>query len=184
MASSQGDYPSPEGPKSGSPMEVHSTCRDSSLPRQSKLPVVVGWVFQLQISQSVSSVAQSCPTLCDPMDCSTPGFSVNHQLPEPTQTHIHPRRCHPIVSSCDPLLLLPSIFPSIRVFSNESVLLIRWPKFWSFSFIISPSNEYSGIISFRMDWLDLLAIQGILKSLFQYHSSKASIFWPSAFFMV
>ena len=81
---------------------------------------------------------------------------------------------------CRPLLLLPSIFPSIRVFSNESVLHIRWPKYWSFSFSISPSNEYSGLISFRMDWLDLLAVQGTLKSLFQCHSSKASILWHSA----
>ena len=83
-----------------------------------------------------------------------------------------------------PLLLLPSIFPSIRIFSNESVLCIRWPKYWSFSFSISPSNEHSGLISFRMDWLDLLAVQGTLKSLLQYHSSKASILWCSAFFIV
>ena len=85
---------------------------------------------------------------------------------------------------CHPLLLPPSIFPSIRVFSNQSVLHIRWPKYWSFSFIISPSNEYSGPISFRMDWLDLLAVQGTLKSLLQHHSSKASILWHSAFFIV
>ena len=85
---------------------------------------------------------------------------------------------------CHPLLLLPSIFPSIRVFSKESVLHIRWPKYWSFSFCISPSNEYSGLISFRMDWLDLLAVQGTLKSLLQHHSSKASILWHSAFFIV
>ena len=85
---------------------------------------------------------------------------------------------------CRPLLLLPSIFPSIRVFSNESVLGIRWPKYWSFSFIISPSNEYSGLISFRMDWLDLLAVQGTLKNLLQQHSSKASALWCSAFFIV
>ena len=85
---------------------------------------------------------------------------------------------------CNPLLLLPSIFPRIRVFSNESVLPIRWPKYWSFSFSISPSNEYSGLISFRMDWLDLLAVQGPLKSLLQQHSSKASILWHSAFFIV
>ena len=85
---------------------------------------------------------------------------------------------------CQPLLLLPSIFPSIRVFSNESVLRIRQPKYWSFSFSISPSNEYSGLISFRMDWLDLLAVQGTLKSLLQHHSSKASILWHSAFFIV
>ena len=85
---------------------------------------------------------------------------------------------------CRPLLLLPSIFPSIRVFSNESVHCIRWPKYWSFSFIISPSNEYLGLISFRMDWLDLLAVQGTLKSLLQYHGSKASILWRSAFFII
>ena len=85
---------------------------------------------------------------------------------------------------CRPLLLLPSIFPSIRVFSNESAFLIKWPKYWSFSFSICPSNEYSGLISFRRDWLDLLAVQGTLKSLLQHHSSKASILWRSAFFMV
>ena len=85
---------------------------------------------------------------------------------------------------CHPLLLLPSIFPRIRVFSNESVLRIRWPKYWSFSFSISPSNEYSGLISFRMDWMDLLAVQGTLRSLLQQHSSKASILWCSAFFTV
>ena len=85
---------------------------------------------------------------------------------------------------CCPLLLLPLIFPSIRVFSNESTLCIRWPKYWSFSFSISPFNEYSGLISFRMDWLDLLAVQGTLKSLLQHHSSKASILWLSAFFIV
>ena len=92
--------------------------------------------------------------------------------------------CHPTISSSViPLLLLPSIFPSIRVFSNESTLHIRWPKYWSFSFSISPSNEYSGLISFGIDWFDLLAVQGTLKSLLQHHSSKASILWCSAFFM-
>ena len=91
--------------------------------------------------------------------------------------------CHPTISSCHPLLL-PSIFPRIRVFSNESALRIRWPNDWSFSFNISPSNEYLGLISFRMDWLDLLAVQGTLKSFFQHHSSKASILWCSAFFIV
>ena len=92
------------------------------------------------------------------------------------------RWCHLIL--CHPLLLLPSIFPSIRVFSNESALRIRWPKYWSFSFSISPSNEYSGLISFRMDWLDLAAVHGNLKSLLQHHNSKASILWHSAFFRV
>ena len=92
--------------------------------------------------------------------------------------------CHPAISSCHPLFLLPPIPPSIRVFSNESTLRIWWPKYWSFSFSINPSNEHPGLISFRMDWLDLLAVQGTLKSLFQHHSSKASILWHSAFFTV
>ena len=108
------------------------------------------------------SVAHSGPSLCNPMDCSTPGFPVHHQLPELTQTHVHQVSDtiqHLIL--CHPLLLLPLIFPSIRVFSSESFLPIRWPKYWSFSFSISPSNEYSRLISFRMDWLDLLAVQGI-----------------------
>ena len=119
------------------------------------------------------------------MDCSTPGFHVHHQLPEPTQTHAHwvsDTSNHLILSH--PLLLLPSIFTSIRGFSNESVLHMRWLKYWSFSFRFSPSNEYSGMISFRIDWLDLFAVQGTLKSLLQHHSSKASILQCSAFFMV
>ena len=125
----------------------------------------------------LGSITQSCPTLCNPMDCSTPGFPVHYQLPELTQTHVH-RVVMPSnhLILCHPLLLLLSIFPSIRVFSNESALHIRWPKYWSFSFSISPSNEYSGLISFRMDWLDLLAVQGTLKSLLQHRSSKASFF--------
>ena len=132
-----------------------------------------------------SSVAQSCPTLCDPMDCNTLGFPVHHQLPETTLLmsieSVMPGN-HLIL--CRPLLLPPSIFPSIRVFSNESALRIKWPKYWSFSFNISPSSEYSGLISFRMDWLDLLAVPGTLKNLLQHHSSKASIFRFSAFFTV
>ena len=128
------------------------------------------------------SVAQSCPTLCDPMDCSTPGFPVHHQLPEFTQIHVHGVG-HAISSSVTHLLLLPSVFPSIRVFSNESIFPIRWPKYWSFSFSISPSNEYSALISFRTHWFDLLAVQGTLKSLLQYHSSKASILPFSGLFM-
>ena len=119
------------------------------------------------------------------MDCSTPGLPVHHQLPELTQNSsiesVMPSN-HLIL--CCPLLLPPSFFPSIRVFSNESTLRIRWPKYWSFSFNISPSNEYSGLISFRMDWLGLLAVQGTPKSLLQHHSSKASILRRSAFFMV
>ena len=131
------------------------------------------------------SSVQSCPTLCNPMDCSTPGLPVHHQLPEPAQTHVHRvgdaiQPSHPLSS----LLLLPSIFPSTRVFSSDSALRIRWPKCWSFSFSISPSNEYSGLISFRMDWKDLIALQGTLKSLLQNHSPKASVLWCSAFFTV
>ena len=121
---------------------------------------------------------------CDPMDCSMPGFPVHHQFLEFTQLmsveSVMPSN-HPVL--CRPLLLLPSIIPSIRVFSNESVLHIRWPKDWSFSFSINPSNAYSGLISFRMDWLDLLAVQGTPKSPFQ-HNSKASVLQHSAFFMV
>ena len=123
-----------------------------------------------------SSVAQSCQTLCDTMDCSTQGFPVLHQLrkllklmsTESMMTSNHLTLCHPH-------LLLPSISPSIRVFSNEPVLHIRGPKYWRFSFSISPSSEYSGLISFRIDWFYLLAVQGTLKSLLQHHSSKASI---------
>ena len=119
------------------------------------------------------------------MDCSMPGFPVHHQLLEFTQTRVHcvSDGIQPSHPHC-PLLLPPSIFPSIRVFSNESVLHIRWPKYWSFSFSISPSNEYSGLISFRMDLFDLLAVQGTLRSLLQHCSSKALILWHSAFFMV
>ena len=106
----------------------------------------------------------------------TPGV---HPNPHPSS-----RWCHPTISSCHPLLLLPSIFPSIRVFSNESTLHIRWPKYWSFSFNISPSNEHPGLISFRIDWLDLPAVQGTLKSLLQHHSSKASILQQWVFFIV
>ena len=132
-----------------------------------------------------SSVAQLCPTLCDPMNCSTPGFPVHHQLPEFTQTHVHRvgdaiQPSHPL-SSPFPSSPIP---PSIRFFSNESTFWMRWPKYWSFSFSISPSNEHPGLISFRMDLLDLLAVQGILKSLLQHYSSKASILWCSAFFTV
>ena len=140
---------------------------------------------QFLSSVQFSSVAQSCLTLCDPMDCSMPGFPVHHQLPELAQTHVHRvgDAIHHLVL-CRPLLLLPSIFSSIRVFSNESVLRIRWLKYWSFSSSFSLSKEYSRLISFGMDWLDLLAVQGILKSLLQHHSSKASILRHSAFFMV
>ena len=118
-------------------------------------------------SVQFSSVAQLCPTLWDPMDRSTPGLPVHHQLLEFIQTYGMPSN-HLIL--CCPLLFLPSIFPNIRVFSNESPVHIRWPKYWSFSFNISPSNEHPGLISFRMEWLDLLAVQRTLKSLLQHHS--------------
>ena len=119
------------------------------------------------------------------MDCKTTDLPVHHQLLELTQTHVHRvsdaiQPSHPLSSS----LLLPSISSNIRVFSDESVFHIRWPKYWSFSFSINPSHESSGLISFRMDWLDLLAVQGTLKSLLQYHSSKASILQHSASFVV
>jgi len=123
--------------------------------------------------------------LWDPMDCSTPGLPVHHQLPELAQTHVHQAGDAIQLSHfCLPLLLQPSTFPSIRVFSNGSVLCIRWPKYWSFSFSISPSNEYSGLISFRMDWFDFLAVQEALNSLLQHHSSEASVLQCSAFFIV
>ena len=135
-------------------------------------------------SNPISSVAQSYPTLCNPMDCSTPGLPVHTNswsLLKLMSTELVTSSNHLIL--CRPLLS-PSIFLSIRVFSNESVLPIRWPNYWSFSFSISPSNEYSGLISFRMDWLGLLAVQGTLKSLLQHHSSEASILQCSAFFIV
>ena len=143
-------------------------------------------VFLLKIRRSLlGSVVQSCPTLYDPMDCSSPGSPVPHQLLEFTQTHVHwvgdaiqPSHPLPFPSS------MPSVFPSIRVFSNESVLPIMWPKYWSFSFNISSSNEYSGLISFRIDWFDILAVQGTFKSLLQNQSSKALILQHSAFFIV
>ena len=152
------------------------------------------WLFYHQLPSTKSStvfdvVAHSVSHvwLCDPMDCSTPGFPVLQYLPESVETRIHwvgdaiqlPN--HLIL--CHPFLLLSLIFPSIRVFSNESILCIWWPKYWSFSFSISSSNEYSGLISFRIDFFDLFVVQGILKSLLQ-HSLKAPILPGSAFFMV
>ena len=134
-------------------------------------------------SVQFTSVTQSCPTLCDPMKRSTPGLSVHHQLLEFTQTHVH--RVGDAVQPSHPLSFpFPPapISPSIRVFSNESTLRRRWPKYWSFSFSIIPSKEIPGLISFRMDWLDLLAVQRTLKSLLQHYSSKASILQHSAFF--
>ena len=143
------------------------------------------FLFIQSRSFQFSSVAQLCPILCDPMNCNTPGLPVYHQLPESTQTHVHQvsdaiQPSHPLSSPSLPALNLPSI----RVFSNASALRISWPTYWSFSFNISPANEHPGLISFRMDWLDLLAVQGTLKSLLQHHSSKASILQHSAFFIV
>ena len=150
---------------------------------QSELPKV--WLIHNLLSVQFSTVTQSCLTLCDPMNCSTPGLPVHQQLPEFTQTNVHrvsDAICH--LTLCRPLLLLPPIPPSTTVFSNESTLRMRWPKYWSFSFSIISSKEIPGPISFRMDWLDLLAVHGTLKSLLQQHSSKASILQRSAFFTV
>ena len=133
----------------------------------------------------VSVYSQSGPTICDPMDCSTPGLPVitnSQSLFKFMSIESMMPSNHLIL--CCPLLLLPLVFPSIRVFFSESGFHIRWPKYWSFSFSISPSNEYSGLIFFRMDWLDLLEVQGTLKSLLQHHGSKASVLWCSAFFTV
>ena len=147
-------------------------------------PISPQFVIVRTISQ-FSSIAQSCLTLCDPMNHSTLGLPVHHQI----QSSLRLTSIESVMPSshlilCRPLLLLPPIPPSIRVFSNESTLHIRWPKYWSFSFSIIPSKEIPGLISFRMEWLDLLAVQGTLKSLLQHHSSKASILRRSAFFTV
>ena len=136
-------------------------------------------------SVQFGSVAQSCLTLCDPMNCSTPGLPIHHQLPEFTQTHVHwvsdaIQPSHPLSSPSAPA---PNLSQHQSLY-NESTLRMRWPKYWSFSFSIIPSKETPGLISFRMDWLDLLALQGTLKSLLQHHNSKASILRRSAFFTV
>ena len=130
---------------------------------------------ETDLNMGYCSVAKSCPTLCDPMDCSMPDFPVLHYFLEFAQIHVHwvsdaIQPSHPLSSPSPPT----SVFPSIRGFSNESLLPIRWPKYWSFSFSISPSNEYLGLISFRADWFNLLAVHGILKSLIQNHNLKAS----------
>ena len=132
-----------------------------------------------------SSVAQSCQTLCNPMDCSIPSFLIHHQLLEPTQTRVHSvsaatQPSHPLSSPSPPAFNLSQH----QGFSKEPILHIRWPKYFSFSLRISPSREYSGLITFRIDWLDLLAVQGTLMSLLQHHSSKASILWCSVFSIV
>ena len=148
-----------------------------------RLNVQNSFFKQRNLSVQFNSVVQSCPTLCSSMDCSTPGLPVHHQL----RSLIKLMSTESVMPSnhlilCRPLLLLPSIFHSIRIFSNESVLCIRWPEYRSFSFSISPSNEYSELISFRVDCLDLLAVKGTLKSFLQHHSSKATILRCSAFF--
>ena len=145
------------------------------------MKIIYYWHSYCDLSLQFSSLAQSCLTLCDTMDYSMRGTPFHHQLPGLLKL----MSIESVLPSnyfilCRPLLL-PSIFPSIRVFSNESVLQLRWPKYWSFS--ISPSNEFSGLISFRNDWFDVFAVQGTLKNL-QHHSSKASILQCSAFFMV
>ena len=142
--------------------------------------------LSLKLNHALVNSVQSLSHVlnCNPMDCSMPGFPVHHQLLELAQTHVHQvgDAINRLILCC-PLPLPPSIFPSIRVFPNESVLWIRWPKYWSFSFNISPSNEHPGLVLFRIDWLDLLAVQGTLKSLLQHHSSETSILQHSAFFI-
>ena len=173
-----------------SPVQDNFTCkfytnfqeRNNILHLQNTKQTLLNSPYRIQFSsvQSLSHV-----WLCDPMNHSTPGLPVHHQLlesPKPMSIESVMPSNHLIL--CCPLLLLPSIFPSIIVFSNESALRIRWPKYWSFSFNIGSSSEHSGLISFRMDWLDLLAVQGTLKSLLQHHSSKVSILRCSAFFIV
>ena len=138
----------------------------------------------IENSVQFTSIAQSCLTLCDPMDCSMPGFPVLHHLLELAQTHVHwvsdaIQPSHPLLSPSLPAFNLAQH----QIFSSESVLDIRWPKYWSFSFRICTSNEYSGLIFFWMGWLDVLAVQVTLKSLLQHHSSKASILWQSVIFI-
>jgi len=167
---SPGDLPDPEiKPVSSVWMGRFFTTEPSGKPKRS-LP---------HFYYIICSVSQSCPTLCNPMDCSTPGFPVPHHLPEFTQVHVHWIRG--AVQSSHPLMLFsPSALslPSIRVFSNESSVRIRWPKYWKFR--ISPSSKYSGLISLKIDWFDLLVVQGTFRSLLQHHSLKVSILWHSA----
>ena len=179
------------------------------MPSAQNKPYAKAVYFGVAHSSAAVLAVQSCPTLCNPMDCNPPVSStgpqfssvaqlcptlcdpMNRRPPCPSPTpRVYPNSCalsrwpssHLIL--CCPLLLLTPIPPSIRVFSSESALHMRWPKYWSFSFSISPSNEYPGLISFKMDWLDLLAVQGTLKSLLQHHSSKALLLQCSAFFTV
>ena len=147
--------------------------------------VFASLIIWVTVSVNCCSVAKLCPTLCDLMDCAYQAsltFTISWSLLKFISIESVMLSNHLIL--CHPFLLLPSVLPSIRVFSRDSALHIRWPKYWSFSFSISPFNEYSSLISFRIDWLDLLAVQGTLKSLLQHHGSKASILWCSVFFMV
>ena len=167
---------------------LHSTIPHETLMPSMKHHGKIGNFLVVMISCCCYSVTKSYLTLCDPMDCNMPGFPVLHYLLEFAQTHDHwvsdaiqPSN-HLILFH--PLFLLPSIFPSTRVFSNESALHIRWTKYWNFTFSISHSNEYSRLISSRIDCFDLLAVQGTLKSLLQNHSLKSSILRHSAFFMI
>ena len=147
----------------------------------------ISWKFSPRFRESISSVQflHSVLSNSDCIDCSTPvSLSITNSLSLLKLMSIESVMPSNHLILCHPLLLLPSVFPSVRVFSNESVLHVRWSKYWSFSFSICLSNEYSGLISFRMDWLDLLAVQGTLNSILQHHSSKASILWHSAFCMV
>ena len=139
-------------------------------------------ILKAYYSIQFSSVTQSCPTLCDPMNCNSLSITNSQGLPKLMSIESMMQSRHRIL--CCPLLLLPPIPPSIRIFSNESTLWMRWPKYWSFSFSVSPSSEHPGLICFRMDWLDLLAVQATLKSLLQHHSSEASILQRAAFFTI
>ena len=162
--------------RSGSIPGLETAPARAGSPLQPCLVTVSGSEVAAAGAHCCFAVAQSCPTLCDPVDCSTPGppsFTVSQGLFKFISLESVMPSNHLIL--CCPLLLLPSIFPSIRVFSSESGLHIRWSTYWSFTFNISPSNEYSGLTSFRMDWLDFLAVQGTLKSLLQHHSSRAPI---------
>ena len=155
---------------------------------QTRVPCLSRWILNPWTTTrkfQFSSVAQLCLTLCNPMNCSRPGLPVHHQLLEFIQTHVQQvgdaiQPSHPLSSPSPPAF---NLFQH-QVFSNESALCIRWPKYWSISFSISPSNEHPGLISFRMDWLDLLSVQGTLKSLLQHHSSKTSILRCSALFTI
>ena len=162
----------------------HSWCLDLTCLFGFVSPLVVNGdeVFSLLFPIQFSSVAQSCPTLCDLREARQASLSITNSRSSLKLMSIDSVMPSSHLILCHPFLLLPPIPPRIRVFSNESILCMRWPKYWSFSFNISPSNEHPGLISFRMDWLDLLGVQGTFKSLLQHHSSKASILWRSVFF--